>query len=168
VTDVSVNPILLVSPLREEASAPREGDSPRLSARAVALAVTGATTLLLAYVLPLRGSIGGQSYSILLGPRFPGQTTPLRLVVFSAIRPVGVLSLLVLSTFVPAGGSLRFFRAGVITTVGLVEGLYFIGLLGTGAFLSATAWVGLVGALVTLTGGVAAFSRGPNKRHTSP
>lgn len=127
---------------------------------ASSLAVVGAIILLVAYSFPIRGGeASGSSYSLLFGLSLSGHLGPLHVVVFTALRPLGILSLVLIMAMWRVKRSWRLFPAGALAALGLSESLNFVSLLGTSAALSATAWLGLLGSLVVFVGGSLAFIR---------
>jgi len=114
--------------------------------------VLGALLLFLGYALPYR-----RSASLLLGYHPTGFEATAREYVFTPLKPVGILILLLVCALMRGRRTTRLLAAGAVIAVGSVEVLYFTGLIGDGLINNFAMWFGLLGAGVTLASGISAY-----------
>jgi len=126
-------------------------------ARAKRLSVIGALVLFLGYVLPYR-TFGRTWVSLLLGPIGGGFHPSLQQLIFTPLEGIGILALLLIVSFAKVDDATRILGTGVRMGVGVVEGLYFLGLLGNGLVSNTAIWVGFIGAMLTLAAGLASWT----------
>jgi len=121
------------------------------------LGIIAAVLLSLGYALPYHLPVHGVWFSLLLGPVGGGFTLPLQQRIFFPFQPIGVVAALLYVSIARRDRSMNLLGAGVMIGVGVAESLFFITLLGEALVLSLAIWIGLLGAVVALIGGFAAW-----------
>ena len=119
--------------------------------------ILGALLLLIGYALPLRGPGHGFWQSLLLGPVGGGFHVPFQYRIFTPLMPIGVLAMLLYASIASGDRSMDLLGAGVMIGAAVVEGLFFVGLLGEGLVGNLAIWIGLVGSVVVLITGISAW-----------
>lgn len=131
----------------------RRSRRPTIVSRGVARTMLiGAGLLLLGYAWPLSPT----GDSLLMGPRAPGFSRTPGQLIFTPLKPIGLACILLWTVILPGRRMLPTFRAGVAVAVGLLETLYFLGLLLPYRATKFALWLGLAGAVVVLIAGLRA------------
>jgi len=128
--------------------------SARAANRARLTGVLGTLLVLIGYAVPFRGPTHGFWQSLLLGPVGGGFHLPLNYRIFTPLRPLGVVAVLMYASLARGDRSVRLLSAGVMIGAGVAEGLFFISLLGAGLVNTLAIWIGALGSVVVLISGV--------------
>jgi hypothetical protein len=93
----------------------------------------------------------------LLGPVGRGFHLALNYRIFTPLRALGVVAVLLYASLARGDRSMRLLSAGVMIGAGVAEGLFFVSLLGEGLVNNLAIWIGALGSVVVLISGVNAW-----------